>query len=93
MNVDNANRVEGESATGDRSTEYADPALEKFLKADRQWPRHLRIAHASCQLRNAPTEKLRSFWRAVIRRNGQQTLISDHQSDLSACKAELVQES
>lgn len=44
--------------------------LQTFLKSDRQWPRHLRIAHANMQLRNAMMEVDQSFWHAVIEVNG-----------------------
>jgi hypothetical protein len=42
--------------------------LEGYLKADRQWPRALRIMHAQRMLREDP--EYQAFWKAVLRRNG-----------------------
>lgn len=47
--------------------------LEVFLKSDRQWPRHLRIAHAKLRLKQskaAKDELAVEFWNAVISANG-----------------------
>jgi len=37
-----------------------------FVLSDRQWPRHLRIAHARWQMKNATTPEVREFWRKII---------------------------
>lgn len=41
-------------------------SLNEFLKADRQWPRHLRIAHARLMMQADNKE----FWKAVLKANG-----------------------
>lgn len=50
--------------------------LQTFLKSDRQWPRHLRIAHAHMQERKVDTAGEKEFWRKVIEANG--TIVSDY---------------
>ena len=49
--------------------------LQKFLKSDRQWPRHLRIHHAQTMLDKAKTGPERDFWKQVLDANG--TLTKD----------------
>lgn len=44
--------------------------LNRFLKEDRQWPRHLRISHAKMQLFKADTLATADFWKAVLDANG-----------------------
>lgn len=41
----------------------------EYLKADRQWPRHLRVAHATMQLINSKTRGDEVFWSAVLKAN------------------------
>lgn len=50
--------------------------LHAFLKSNRQWPRHLRIANAQMQERKADTASEKEFWRKVIEANG--TIVSDY---------------
>ena len=40
--------------------------VQKYLKADRQWPRSMRIAHAQWQLSVAKTKRDRTFWSLVL---------------------------
>lgn len=44
--------------------------LKDYLKSERQWPRHCRIAHAEYQLANATSRRSKDFWRAVLKANG-----------------------
>lgn len=41
-------------------------ALKKFLESDRQWPRHLRIAHAQYRFHRAMTFTEQDFWADVL---------------------------
>jgi hypothetical protein len=43
--------------------------ITEYLKADRQWPRHLRIAHAEYKLKAATNYKEKEFWQAVLEAN------------------------
>lgn len=45
--------------------------VDEFLKSDRQWPRHLRIAHARHQLSvlDKRDDTARHFWQQVLERN------------------------
>jgi len=45
--------------------------VAQFIKADRQWPRRYRIAHAKNQLHEAMASLImnRHFWREVIEAN------------------------
>ncbi len=44
--------------------------VEAYLPEDRQWPRHLRIAHAHYQLQQHAKGTLgAAFWRNVIKAN------------------------
>lgn len=47
--------------------------LTAWLEGDRQWPRHLRIAHARRHLSpsNTLTPYGKKFWEAVIKANGE----------------------
>lgn len=47
--------------------------LKEYLKADRQWRRVHRIAHAQFQLANATSRRARDFWEKVLRANGVRT--------------------
>jgi hypothetical protein len=51
------------------SIQHYPEAVQEFLKSDRQWPRRLRIKHASKKLSAAldATEVL--FWRTVLNAN------------------------
>ena len=42
--------------------------LQKFLKANRQWPRRLNVDHARMKLRTAPEQA--DFWRAALKAYG-----------------------
>lgn len=60
------------------TTEFA-KAVHAYVINDRQWPRHLRIAHAKMQFLNFTRKWMISenleyrdaanFWRAVLKRN------------------------
>jgi hypothetical protein len=41
----------------------------EYIKADRQWPRRLRLPHAQLQLRNETDPARQKFWQAVIDAN------------------------
>lgn len=43
--------------------------LQEYLKTDRQWPRHLRIAHARYELKQSKSAYSQAFWHAVIKAN------------------------
>ncbi len=44
--------------------------VETYLPTDRQWPRHLRIAHAQYQMHQLPKGSLgQAFWKEIIKRN------------------------
>jgi hypothetical protein len=43
--------------------------VKEFLKADRQWPHRLRVAHAQMQIQRATTDEEFEFWRAVLAAN------------------------
>lgn len=43
--------------------------LESWIKQDRQWLPHCRIAHATMQLRKATSKDDQDFWLAVIKLN------------------------
>lgn len=43
--------------------------VEKYLKADRQWPRVLRLAHARMQFKQSTDPAEKHFWRDVIEAN------------------------
>lgn len=48
--------------------------IDQYIKADRQWPRVLRIAHAQAELRDATllgNSPMIKFWTAVVERNAQ----------------------
>lgn len=44
------------------------PSVDRYLKDDRQWPRHLRLAHARYQ-RSVCKPDMAAFWDAIIERN------------------------
>jgi predicted P-loop ATPase len=44
-------------------------AVQEFLKSDRQWPRRLRVKHATQRLFGAATEAERLFWQTVLSAN------------------------
>lgn len=43
--------------------------FQAYLKADRQWTRPLRIAHAQFMLKEANSASERRFWQAVLEAN------------------------
>jgi len=43
--------------------------LQEYLKADRQWPRYLRISHARHKLKISETVEDKIFWNAVLLAN------------------------
>lgn len=44
-------------------------SVQEFLKADRQWRREHRIAHAKSMLGRANTRDEKQFWRDVLEAN------------------------
>ena len=50
-----------------RLAAYPKPVRD-YLIADRQWPRHLRIAHAEHQLAQCKPD-MKSFWQTIIKAN------------------------
>lgn len=44
-------------------------SVAQFIKQDRQWTRHCRIAHAKYQLGNASNDAEKDFWEAVLMAN------------------------
>ncbi len=47
---------------------YSQKRLDKFLKEDRRWKRHVRIAHAKLQISRTSHDE-RDFWVAVLMAN------------------------
>lgn len=43
--------------------------VDEYLKADRQWPHPLRVAHAKMQRGKATTADEVAFWNAVLKAN------------------------
>lgn len=43
---------------------------KQFTRQNRQWPRHLRIAHAMRNLRQAKSPEAQAFWHRVCMDNG-----------------------
>lgn len=43
--------------------------LQEYLKADRQWPRYLRIAHAMYRLKTSVSLEDKTFWNQVLLAN------------------------
>lgn len=50
------------------TTEFA-KQVHEYVLADRQWPRHLRIAHAKMQMEKTLSVTSKNFWRAILKRN------------------------
>jgi len=44
-------------------------SVTEYLKQDRQWPRHLRVAHANYQKRNTGDDEAKKFWSNIIAAN------------------------
>jgi hypothetical protein len=47
----------------------ASMTVEQYIKADRQWPHPLRVAHAKMQRGKAASKDEAAFWAAVLRAN------------------------
>ena len=43
--------------------------VQKYLLADRQWPRQHRISHARAKLAKAETKHEKQFWRSILEAN------------------------
>jgi hypothetical protein len=43
--------------------------VAEYLQADRQWPHHLRVAHAQMQLDKATSSEDYRFWQLVLSAN------------------------
>lgn len=43
--------------------------VNAYLKDDRQWLRHIRIAHAKAKLSRAETLEEKEFWQHVLKAN------------------------
>jgi hypothetical protein len=51
--------------------------LEQYLREDRQWPKHLRIAHAKYRMKMAESKEDKSFWKQVILANTESSLSTE----------------
>lgn len=43
--------------------------VSEYLLTDRQWPHHLRVAHATMQLNKAKSVEEHRFWQLVLSAN------------------------
>jgi hypothetical protein len=59
-----------EALMADTLWHYGPDAVPGYLRADLQWPRHLRIAHAVYKLKEAATKNEKLFWTAILEANG-----------------------